>query len=117
LPWEESPEESADQVPVLNAVKFGSVGARQSAESGDSHLESCKCDIGYAQQSFAHCTRLTSFVILVGVTGFEPATSCSQSKRATGLRYTPTKLGLCHFGTLRHQIACLLQIPPRREIC
>ena len=26
---------------------------------------------------------------LVGVTGFEPAASCSQSKRATGLRYTP----------------------------
>ena len=28
---------------------------------------------------------------LVGVTGFEPATSCSQSRRATGLRYTPTE--------------------------
>ena len=27
--------------------------------------------------------------ILVGVRGFEPPTSCSQSKRATGLRYTP----------------------------
>ena len=26
---------------------------------------------------------------LVGVRGFEPPTSCSQSKRATGLRYTP----------------------------
>lgn len=26
---------------------------------------------------------------LVGVTGFEPATSCSQSKRATKLRHTP----------------------------
>ncbi|CAH1748364.1 protein of unknown function [Thauera humireducens] len=26
---------------------------------------------------------------LVGVEGFEPPTSCSQSKRATGLRYTP----------------------------
>ena len=26
---------------------------------------------------------------LVGVTGFEPATSCSQSRRATKLRYTP----------------------------
>ena len=27
---------------------------------------------------------------LVGETGFEPATSCSQSRRATGLRYSPT---------------------------
>jgi hypothetical protein len=26
---------------------------------------------------------------MVGVRGFEPPTSCSQSKRATGLRYTP----------------------------
>ena len=26
---------------------------------------------------------------MVGVTGFEPATSCSQNKRATRLRYTP----------------------------
>ena len=30
---------------------------------------------------------LTCFA--VGVTGFEPATSCSQSRRATKLRYTP----------------------------
>ena len=30
--------------------------------------------------------------IVVGVRGFEPPTSCSQSKRATGLRYTPTTL-------------------------
>ncbi len=28
--------------------------------------------------------------IVVGETGFEPATSCSQSRRATGLRYSPT---------------------------
>lgn len=27
--------------------------------------------------------------ILVGVAGFEPTTSCSQSRRDTGLRYTP----------------------------
>ena len=27
---------------------------------------------------------------VVGETGFEPATSCSQSRRATGLRYSPT---------------------------
>ncbi len=33
---------------------------------------------------------LESFV--VGVAGFEPTTSCSQSRRDTGLRYTPKKL-------------------------
>jgi hypothetical protein len=27
----------------------------------------------------------------VGVAGFEPTTSCSQSRRDTGLRYTPKK--------------------------
>jgi hypothetical protein len=27
--------------------------------------------------------------ILIGMTGFEPATSCSQSRRATKLRYIP----------------------------
>ena len=26
---------------------------------------------------------------MVGVAGFEPTTSCSQSRRDTGLRYTP----------------------------
>src|SRR5262245_17747415 len=29
-------------------------------------------------------------VLLVGVPGFEPGTSCSQSRRATGLRHTPS---------------------------
>ena len=28
---------------------------------------------------------------MVGETGFEPATSCSQSRRATGLRYSPNR--------------------------
>ena len=32
---------------------------------------------------------LTVEMAMVGVRGFEPPTSCSQSKRATGLRYTP----------------------------
>ena len=27
--------------------------------------------------------------VMVGATGFEPATSCSRSRRATGLRYAP----------------------------
>ena len=34
----------------------------------------------------------TWIVQLVGDEGFEPPTSCSQSRRATRLRYTPTKL-------------------------
>ena len=29
--------------------------------------------------------------VMVGATGFEPATSCSQSRRATELRYAPTE--------------------------
>ena len=32
----------------------------------------------------------------VGATGFEPATTCSQNRSATGLRYTPLILESCH---------------------
>ena len=32
--------------------------------------------------------------VLVGVEGFEPPTSCSQSRRATRLRYTPVLVSL-----------------------
>ena len=32
-----------------------------------------------------------SVKILVGVKGLEPPASCSQSRRATGLRYTPKR--------------------------
>ena len=39
---------------------------------------------------------------VVGARGFEPPTSCSQSRRATGLRYAPTlelqSLALCPSG-------------------
>ena len=31
-------------------------------------------------------------LVVVGVAGFEPTTSCSQSRRDTGLRYTPNSL-------------------------
>lgn len=31
--------------------------------------------------------------VMVGVEGFEPPTYCSQSNRATRLRYTPFKIG------------------------
>jgi hypothetical protein len=33
---------------------------------------------------------------LVGAPGFEPGTSCSQSRRATGLRHTPLPSQLSH---------------------
>ncbi len=45
-----------------------------------------------------------SSVRLVGVTGFEPATSCSQSRRATGLRHTPK----CELGDWRGSNSHLL---------
>ena len=32
--------------------------------------------------------------VVVGVAGFEPTTSCSQSRRDTGLRYTPNSLAV-----------------------
>ena len=31
---------------------------------------------------------------MVGAVGFEPTTSCSQSRRATKLRYAPTEISL-----------------------
>ncbi len=46
---------------------------------------------------------------LVGVERFELPTSCSQSKRATRLRYTPKKGGNDTLGTFREQFLCLLQ--------
>src|SRR5262249_29485362 len=43
---------------------------------------------------------------MVGATGFEPATSCSRSRRATGLRYAPP--------TLRFPCSPLVNDAPRR---
>ena len=37
--------------------------------------------------------------MMVGETGFEPATSCSQSRRATGLRHSPTVSSLRRAGS------------------
>ena len=45
----------------------------------------CSIQLSYGQT----IPRATRGAALVGVEGFEPPTSCSQSKRATGLRYTP----------------------------
>ena len=48
----------------------------------------CSIQLSYGQFP-AGTRRIYSRELLVGVRGFEPPTSCSQSKRATGLRYTP----------------------------
>lgn len=45
------------------------------------------------QLSYGHMLEQTfagSIKKMVGVEGFEPPTFCSQNRRATGLRYTPT---------------------------
>ena len=48
---------------------------------------------------------------MVGVTGFEPATSCSQNKRATRLRHTPPQKPITHIVSTRNSkrnlIRCL----------
>ncbi len=47
---------------------------------------------------------------LVGVEGFEPPTSCSQSRRATKLRYTPTIFltnGLLNFSTTLEELTMI----------
>ena len=48
------------------------------------------------------CARIAivlAFARMVGVTGFEPATSCSQSRRATKLRHTPTQAAFTDYST------------------
>src|SRR6478672_4569128 len=45
---------------------------------------------GFSHRSRRHAFRRAG---MVGVEGFEPPTSCSQSRRATRLRYTPTDTG------------------------
>ncbi len=42
-----------------------------------------------AQQDYARLEAKLEHGMLVGEEGFEPPTSCSQSRRATRLRYTP----------------------------
>ena len=47
---------------------------------------------------------------MVGVTGFEPATSPSRTVRATKLRYTPTSTVIIHLEAL------LCQLAPARRV-
>src|SRR5258706_11456896 len=61
-------------------------------------------------------------LISVGATGFEPATSCSRSRRATGLRYAPnttqrpsTRETLTHVNT--HSRPTGARIATRFAVC
>ena len=53
----------------------------------------CSIQMSYGRESNARRTFLLSGpqTKLVGVIGFEPTTSWSQTRRATGLRYAPTE--------------------------
>ena len=61
----------------------------------------CSIQLSYGQRKREDLDELLSILDLkeiqltvVGVRGFEPPTSCSQSRRATGLRYTPPSIQL-----------------------
>ena len=45
---------------------------------------------------------------VVGVEGFEPPTSCSQSRRATGLRYTPFLNNHCLSSSLVSEVRIIV---------
>jgi hypothetical protein len=47
-------------------------------------------NIDCSSKAAVHSGRRISLKILVGATGFEPATPCAQGRCATGLRYAPT---------------------------
>ena len=44
---------------------------------------------------------IASFFAFVGATGFEPATAWSQTRSATGLRYTPIRKIYCCFAVAK----------------
>ena len=58
--------------------------------------------------------KLQILKLIVGITGFEPVTFCSQSRRATKLRYIPTmqiiviyKINICLYFTYFLQLTYL----------
>src|SRR6266487_3455433 len=51
----------------------------------------CSIQLSYGRPVEREAATLKPTCHLVGVRGFEPPTSCSQSKSATRLRYTPKK--------------------------
>ncbi len=48
-----------------------------------------KYSIAFHRLNLSFQPLICQYFYLVGAAGFEPATSCSQSKRATKLRYAP----------------------------
>ena len=48
------------------------------------------CSIQLSYGRMLELKTLAGSIKMVGVEGFEPPTFCSQNRRATGLRYTPT---------------------------
>src|SRR6266849_5940157 len=63
----------------------------------------CSIRLSYGQPVLHRAGALN----LVGVRGFEPLTSCSQSKRATRLRHTPKKGPNDTLGALPEQFGLL----------
>ena len=55
----------------------------------------CSIQLSYGQFDLLRATISGPNNSVVGAEGFEPPTSCSQSKRATGLRYAPKDRELC----------------------
>ncbi len=58
----------------------------------------------YAKKTLTMQSIVRVVVNSVGATGFEPATSCSRSRRATGLRYAPKTKKLSRFERSSHII-------------
>ena len=72
---------------------FGELRARKISLLGVSQREALNlslCPHTCPRQVNMRCLSHNYMICLVGARGFEPPTSCSQSRRATGLRYAPT---------------------------
>ena len=64
----------------------------------------CSIQLSYGRSSLVHSKpRTMLFCRAIGAPGFEPGTSCSQSRRATGLRHTP-------FGAVMKKLTRVMQI-------
>jgi hypothetical protein len=62
---------------------------------------------------FLQCSKKSHKKIKIGMTGFEPATSCSQSRRATKLRYIPLHLVLIDYTPPSSPQLAFLKIGPQ----
>ena len=57
---------------------------------------SCTTKLRFLRHGFIVGTKIDCTVKTIGTTGFEPATYCSQSNRATKLRYVPVEFNISH---------------------